>query len=1113
MRNEKQNDFWVNQELFTTSFLKNRITREKDFPSIDAPEIRSLWEELRGKWLNADTQRILKSENVRESVTEDHWIDPVLKVLGYSTLSKIRLGEKSFPDYTLFSSASEVADALDADEEYRFTNALAILEGKYFGRDLFNSRVIAGRDDRSNKGLPSVQLNGYLKTSDLRWGILTNGEQWQLYYGKGVYAAARYFEINLVDLLDHPQITTEFCLFAYLFSADAFKRNGEICRLDRLLINSQKYAQEMGPSFFEGCAIALKSIFSTYQKQDKALKSLEKSEVCHQAAVILLFRLIAIRFLEDRGILPTQVSKYRKISLDVIRTTIERTHRGGRRFSKTSTDIHQKLRLLFADVNNGTFGVYPGHKGFESGLFDIDFDQYFRSHILGDDVLADAIDAICRGAAEPKAQFDFFDLGVQKIGDVYNDLLGLRLFANDSGTIVLEESSTKKKELGSYFTHPALTHLVSESTISYLARRYPKLEDWLKLKFCDNSCGSGHFLRQIVEDISYHLYISPMNASGEDDEKVLEQNSFRRMLAQHCVYGVDRDTNAVWLSKLSLWLQTAEMGKPFVYLDPHIVRGDSILSSIEKPDLDSSTRKELGRLLKKINTLDSDARERVVEARRSWDTVFAHLRRCRKIDTGTKYLSEVSEEHKRSFFRYAETFPDVFLNSNLESPGFSVIVGNPPWDTIEPKVSEFYQQKTGVKTPPKRKQIDRWLESSQKIKAEFDDWKLSINQYADGVRKSGYELQKGKVHTYAYFIERSMQTLQAGGLLSYVVKLGLYGDEMVGGLRGYLFTRNTVSSMWVFKKNKIGKDKLFAKVDSNEKFLVFNCEKKFSGNYSVNAKNIKELSDITVNFEDWQSSTIPADLNELNIVQVFDSEATSNICKKMSIAPTIKSLGVTITTELNTTSHRKYFSEHESQIPIYSGYEVQHYNCRQPSTWCNDERIRDSYTTATAAKIGVNKILPNSRRKLRASIIPEGSLTADSVLVICGIDDVRMRNLVLASLNSLLTEYKLRPLLSNMNLNIFRLEALPIPLKADSDLLDEISEQVEKLLKAKQFNENSAPYRKIEALLAVAYQLTNSEISTYLKFFSGIGDAFIDAVIDQAEIARDLYKKRRVASK
>jgi hypothetical protein len=59
-----------------------------------------------------------------------------------------------------------------------------------------------------------------------------------------------------------------------------------------------------------------------------------------------------------------------------------------------------------------------------------------------------------------------------------------------------------------------------------------------------------------------------------DEDELLHA---RRLIAQQCLYGVDKNPMAVDLSKLSLWLATLAKDHPFTFLDHSLRCGDSLV--------------------------------------------------------------------------------------------------------------------------------------------------------------------------------------------------------------------------------------------------------------------------------------------------------------------------------------------------------------------------------------------------------------------------------------------------------------------------------------------------------------------------------------------------------
>ena len=59
-----------------------------------------------------------------------------------------------------------------------------------------------------------------------------------------------------------------------------------------------------------------------------------------------------------------------------------------------------------------------------------------------------------------------------------------------------------------------------------------------------------------------------------DEDELLHA---RRIVAQRCLYGVDKNPMAVDLAKLSLWLATLAREHPFTFLDHALRCGDSLV--------------------------------------------------------------------------------------------------------------------------------------------------------------------------------------------------------------------------------------------------------------------------------------------------------------------------------------------------------------------------------------------------------------------------------------------------------------------------------------------------------------------------------------------------------
>jgi hypothetical protein len=155
-----------------------------------------------------------------------------------------------------------------------------------------------------------------------------------------------------------------------------------------------------------------------------------------------------------------------------------------------------------------------------------------------------------------------------------------------AGTMVLMPTDERRKS-GSHYTPRSLTEPIVRTTLEPVLKQLgeqPTPDQILGLKVCDPAMGSGAFLveacRQLADALvaswashGYKPYIPP------DEDEVLHA---RRLIAQRCLYGVDRNPMAVDLAKLSLWLATLAKDHPFTFLDHSLRTGDSLVGLTRK---------------------------------------------------------------------------------------------------------------------------------------------------------------------------------------------------------------------------------------------------------------------------------------------------------------------------------------------------------------------------------------------------------------------------------------------------------------------------------------------------------------------------------------------------
>ena len=163
-------------------------------------------------------------------------------------------------------------------------------------------------------------------------------------------------------------------------------------------------------------------------------------------------------------------------------------------------------------------------------------------------------------------------------------------------------TGTERRETGTHYTPKSLTEAIVLETLEPVVYIGPSegkdRSDWklkspaalLALKICDPAVGSGAFLVQVCRYLSERLLeawslaeetnqsitiegqvvdtLSLQDALSKDPEERLVVA--RRLIAEHCLYGVDVNPLAVELAKLSIWLVTLSKGRPFGFLDHNL---------------------------------------------------------------------------------------------------------------------------------------------------------------------------------------------------------------------------------------------------------------------------------------------------------------------------------------------------------------------------------------------------------------------------------------------------------------------------------------------------------------------------------------------------------------
>ncbi|MEE9986114.1 Eco57I restriction-modification methylase domain-containing protein [Agrobacterium pusense] len=285
--------------------------------------------------------------------------------------------------------------------------------------------------------------------------------------------------------------------------------------------------------------------------------------------------------------------------------------------------------------------------------------------------------------------------------DAFGGLIDLRATPDGSaiapGTPYLQPTEERRRS-GSHYTPRSLTEPIVRHALEPAFERIgPKAspEAVLSLKVCDPACGSGAFLVEACRQLgarleqAWNMYGAEKPTIPPDEDEALHA---RRLVAQKCLYGVDRNPMAVDLARLSLWLATLARDHEFTFLDHAIKSGDSLVGlrrhEIEAAHWDAS---KLG--LPLFRSMIKEAVDRAQEGREAIrnapDDVTRAMQesRFRRVETEVEPARIVGDAVIAAFFDADKAKAREMERAKVES----WIGGHlqPRWELLRAKANAF----------------------------------------------------------------------------------------------------------------------------------------------------------------------------------------------------------------------------------------------------------------------------------------------------------------------------------------------------------------------------------------------------------------------------------------
>ncbi|GAB2841027.1 N-6 DNA methylase [Streptomyces deserti] len=549
------------------------------------------WSYLKGVWTafqdalakdGADTNDGIPAVGV----TVERWLLPLFEQLGYGRL----------PD-----APGEGLPSADGEKRFAVSH---VWQGAPVHLTGWNVDL-----DRRNATLPGPApqslLQEYLNRSgdQALWGMLANGRLLRLLRDSTSMVGSAYVEFDVEAIFEGDRFA-DFLLLWRLTHRSRVEVHGDSgpagCWLEKWrteAIASGTRALDQLRKGVEKALVTLGTGFISHPDNGGLREKLHESEVTvremHPALLNLVYRLLFLFVAEDRDLLiPPDAPATARERYDTYFSTARLRRTATRRTGSPHGDQWHALRLVLDSL--GKEGGLPelGLPGL-GGLFErTEKDEVLDGLELSNEALFTAVKALSV-VVDPKLnrprRVDYRHLGAEELGSIYESLLELvPRFNPAANSFELRTlAGNERKTTGSYYTPSSLIDCLLDSTLDPViddavksgATREEQEEALLRLTVCDPACGSGHFLVAAARRIAKRL--AAVRTDSPEPSAEATRTALRHVISR-CIYGVDLNSMAVELAKVSLWIESLEPGKPLSFLDSHLRHGNGLVGTTPK---------------------------------------------------------------------------------------------------------------------------------------------------------------------------------------------------------------------------------------------------------------------------------------------------------------------------------------------------------------------------------------------------------------------------------------------------------------------------------------------------------------------------------------------------
>lgn len=569
--------------LNETSGLKGQSSKDFDLDIPVRDEIQSCWADAVQQWkiFKARIEREDPRDKFGTSRTRQFWIQPLLGMLGFDIESKPaeQFGEKSFAI------------------SHRATRRICPVHivGYYESLD-------KARDGQ--KRSPHSMVQEFLNLSEENlYALVTNGHMLRLLRDSSRLVKLTYLEFDLEKIFEE-DLYDNFAILYRLLHPTRFPAIGTEpadCLLEQYHLNSM----ENGSRIRENLSAAVKTAVETWangflkREDNKDIVSgygtQWTADSLNDEFLTLVYRLLFLLVIEERHLVFERDADQSKRNIYYAYYSLQSLRKRCVTIGpeeKYYHDAYEQLKTVFALFEDNDFGNTLGIKALMGDLFNKDEMKILKQVHINNWDFAKGVklfDSYFDEDRKVKVRVNYAALNVEEFGSIYEGLLELdpSIERDINGSLKFSYVQGEDRDnSSSHYTPEELVDPLIKSALNPLIEKKLQEADkehaLLSIRVCDDACGSGHILLNAARRIA--LELARVRTKSDNPDPTSFRNAEKDVI-RNCIYGIDKNPQAVKLCKVALWLESHNPGTSLGFLDNHIKCGDTLVGVARVEDI------------------------------------------------------------------------------------------------------------------------------------------------------------------------------------------------------------------------------------------------------------------------------------------------------------------------------------------------------------------------------------------------------------------------------------------------------------------------------------------------------------------------------------------------